>query len=328
MSPIPTPAAMAEARPLPFLQLDVFADAPGLGNPLAVVLDADGLDAARMQALAAWLNLSETTFVLRPTQPGADYRLRIFTPRRELPFAGHPSVGTAHAVLECGLVTARPGADAESPRRLVQECAAGLLPLRVADEGGMRVVHVRAPRGVECPADPAPVLASLGIAGAGAAEGLRAASRRLLRPALIDNGPRWWCVELADEATVRGLAPDLAAMAAANRADGSIGVAVFAQCPAESVREGAGRAGNARHALVVRAFVPADGIPEDPVTGSANAAIAAWLHANGALPAPRFRASQGRELGRDGVVDIEVDADGEVWIGGRTQTVVEGVLAW
>lgn len=300
----PASAGPHDAAPgRPFLQLDVFAAAPGRGNPLGVVFDADDLDGATLQAIAAWLNLSETTFVLRPTTPGADYRLRIFTPRQELPFAGHPSVGTAHAVLERS--HAAPTIGIDGTRRLVQECAAGLLPLRVVGDGEARVIHVRAPRGVERAADPAAVLASL----AGAAPGA-------LRAALIDNGPRWWCVELADEATVRGLAPDLAAMARANRADGSVGVAVFARCT------------GAAHALVVRAFVPADGIPEDPVTGSANAAIAAWLHANGALPAPRFASSQGRELGRDGVVEIEVDPEGEVWIGGQTQTVVAGRLAW
>jgi PhzF family phenazine biosynthesis protein len=285
-----------------FMQLDVFADQPGRGNPLGVVFGADDLDTAAMQALAAWLNLSETTFVLPATQAGADYRLRIFTPRQELPFAGHPSVGTAHAVLERGLATPKPESQGDA---LVQECAAGLLPLRIAGDGAARVIHVRAPRGVERTADASAVLASLQGAPHGA-----------VRPALIDNGPRWWCIELADEATVRQLVPNLEAMAAANRADGSVGVAVFARCSAPD------------YALVVRAFVPADGIPEDPVTGSANAAIAAWLHANAALPAPRFRSSQGREVGRDGVIEIEVDAAGEVWIGGRTQTVVEGRLTW
>ena len=289
--------------PLPFLQLDVFAAAPGLGNPLGVIFDADHLDAATLQAIAAWLNLSETTFVLKPSRPGADYRLRIFTPRQELPFAGHPSVGTAHAVLGRGLVAPKPNAD--GTHALVQDCAAGLLPLRIGGDVGHGVIHVRAPRGVEREGDANAVLASLGGAARGA-----------LRPALIDNGPRWWCVELADEAAVRRLKPDLDAMAAANRADGSVGVAVFARCsPAD-------------HALVVRAFVPADGIAEDPVTGSANACIAAWLHGNDALPARRFTSSQGREVGRDGVVEIEVDTHGEVWIGGRTQTVVEGALAW
>ena len=285
-----------------FMQLDVFADQPGRGNPLGVVFGADDLDTAAMQALAAWLNLSETTFVLPATQAGADYRLRIFTPRQELPFAGHPSVGTAHAVLERGLATPKPESQGDA---LVQECAAGLLPLRLTGDGAARVIHVRAPRGVERTAEASAVLASL-----------QGAPRGTVRPALIDNGPRWWCIELADEATVRQLVPNLEAMAAANRADGSVGVAVFARCVGPD------------YALVVRAFVPADGIPEDPVTGSANAAIAAWLHANAALPAPRFRSSQGREVGRDGVVEIEVDAAGEVWIGGLTQTVIEGTLAW
>ena len=301
---------MSEPSPSPdrrgardFLQLDVFAAAPGLGNPLGVIFDADDLDAATMQAVAAWLNLSETTFVLKPSRPGADYRLRIFTPRQELPFAGHPSVGTAHAVLEHGLVV--PMTNGDGTRALVQDCAAGLLPLRVSGDGAERVIHVRAPRGVERDGNAAPVLASLGGAARGA-----------LRPALIDNGPRWWCIELTDEAAVRTLKPNLDAMAAVNRADGSVGVAVFARCSGEP------------YALVVRAFVPADGIAEDPVTGSANACIAAWLHANEALPAARFRSSQGREVGRNGVVEIEVDTEGEVWIGGRTQTVVEGRLAW
>jgi PhzF family phenazine biosynthesis protein len=281
-----------------FFELDVFSSACGNGNPLGVVLDAGGCDGATMQRIAAWLNLSETTFVLPPTQAGADYRLRIFTPRQELPFAGHPSVGTAHAVLESGRVQARGG-------RLVQECGAGLLPLRIEGTGGGRRIHVRAPRGVERMSDPAPTLASV----QGAALGR-------LRPVLIDNGPKWWCIELADEATVRSLSPDLAAMAGANRKDGAVGVAVYARCAGQS------------YALVVRAFVPADGIPEDPVTGSANAAIGSWLHAQGALPARQFLSSQGREVGRDGIVEIAVDADGEVWIGGQTQTVVAGTLQW
>lgn len=280
------------------LLLDVFASAPGRGNPLAVVLDAVDLDRAAMQAIAAWLNLSETTFVLPPTQAGADYRLRIFTPRQELPFAGHPSVGTAHALIERARVTPRDG-------RLVQECGAGLLPIRVDGEGEQRRLHVRAPRGTERAADPALVLPSLRTERLGA-----------LRPVVIDNGPRWWCIELADEAAVRSLAPDLDAMARGSRATPAVGVAVFARCDGQP------------YALAVRAFVPADGIPEDPVTGSANAAICAWLYANHALPARRFLSSQGREVGRDGIVECEVDGDGDVWIGGQTQTVVEGVLHW
>lgn len=280
-----------------FFELDVFSSAPGRGNPLGVVLDAEGLDGATMQRIANWLNLSETTFVLPATQAGADYRLRIFTPGRELPFAGHPSVGTAHAVLAAGIVAARD--------ELVQECGAGLLPLRVEADGSQRRIHVRAPRGVERAGDAGPVLATLRGVPVGA-----------LRPVLIDNGPRWWCVELADERAVRALQPDLDAMAKANRADGAVGVAVYARCTGQS------------YALVVRAFVPADGIPEDPVTGSANAAIGSWLHAQSALPARSFLASQGREVGRDGIVEIAVDDEGEAWIGGQTQTVVAGTLDW
>ena len=281
-----------------FLQLDVFASARGCGNPLAVVFDADGLDPPAMQAIASWLNLSETTFVLPPTQAGADYRLRIFTPRQELPFAGHPSIGTAHAVLERGMVMPHEG-------RLVQECAAGLLPLRVEGEGSQRRLHVRAPRATERVGDRASVLASL--------PGVRLGQ---LRPALIDNGPRWWCIELVDEAAVRALAPDLETMARASVATGAVGIAVYARCRDRPFE------------LVVRAFVPADGIPEDPVTGSANAAIAAWLNENDALPALRYLSSQGREVGRDGIVECAVDPDGEVWIGGQTQTVITGALLW
>jgi len=287
-----------------FLQLDVFADRPGAGNPLAVVLDARDLDTAAMQAFAAWTNLSETTFVLPPVAAGASYRVRIFTPRQELPFAGHPSVGTAHAVLESGLAEVVDG-------RLVQECAAGLLPLTVTGHGAGRRIAVRAPRGRQRPLrmDHDAALAAA-LAGPGRGE---------LPPALIDNGPAWWVVELADDQAVRGMVPDLAAIAALTELTGAVGLAVFGRAAA-----------GLDHALAVRAFCPADGIPEDPVTGSANAAIAAWLHESGALAAigNPYVASQGREIGRDGRVEVRVDEDGEAWIGGCTQTVIRGTLDW
>jgi PhzF family phenazine biosynthesis protein len=281
-----------------FLELDVFSAARGCGNPLGVVLEANDLDTGAMQRLAAWLNLSETTFVLPATDPGADYRLRIFTPRQELPFAGHPSVGTAHAVLMHALARPRDG-------RLVQQCEAGLLPIRVEGSGDGRRLHVRAPRAVERSGDPADALASLQTDRLGS-----------LRPALIHNGPSWWCVELTDETAVRTLAPDLDRVARAGVATGAIGVAVFAHCVDQPYQ------------LVVRAFAPGDGVPEDPVTGSVNACIAAWLHRNGAAPARQYVSSQGREVGRDGFVEISIDEDDEVWIGGRTQTVVEGTVHW
>jgi len=177
-----------------FLQLDVFAPYAGAGNPLAVVLDAADLDTARMQAFAAWTNLSETVFFLPPTAPEADYRIRIFTPRMELPFAGHPSVGAAWAALEAGLARGRDGG-------LVQECAAGLLPVRIARQDGRIVPTVRSPRAQRREAAAPDWLLAPEVFGA---------RRGALPPALWNNGPGWWLLELADAAAVRGLRPDLA----------------------------------------------------------------------------------------------------------------------
>ena len=283
-----------------FAQLDVFAAVPGAGNPLAVVIDADGFDSASMQAFANWTNLSETTFLLPPTLPGASYRVRIFTPRQELPFAGHPSIGSAHAALDAGFAQAVDG-------RMLQECAAGLLPIRILGNAAQRTLHVRAPsaRPVATAVDAAlwtPVLEQLRLGA--------------LPPVLMDNGPRWWLVELADDGAVRAMQPALEAIARLTVATASVGIAVFAASAAPDLQ------------LVVRAFCPADGIAEDPVTGSANAAIAAWLHINKRLPARNYVASQGREVGRNGFVEVEVDADDEVWIGGKTQTVISGTLEW
>jgi PhzF family phenazine biosynthesis protein len=287
-----------------YLQLDVFAARPGAGNPLGVVLDGRGFDAASMQAFAAWTNLSETIFLLPPTTPGADYRVRIFTPRQELPFAGHPSVGAAWAVLDAALAQPRDGA-------LVQECAAGLLPVRIDGDGDARHVHVRAPRAHPVDGAPAAHAALLEAAVAGLARGRQA-------PALWNNGPSWWVVELADGDAVRTLQPDLPAIAALTCASDAVGLAVY------------GRSDAPGHQLVVRAFCPADNIPEDPVTGSVNACIAAQLASAGALPGSggRYIASQGRELGRDGIVHVRVDADGEAWIGGQVQCVIDGALTW
>lgn len=284
-----------------YLQLDVFADRPGAGNALAVVLDGRDFDTAAMQAFANWTNLSETTFVLPPSVPEASYRVRIFTPKSELPFAGHPSVGTAHAVLEAGLVQAVDG-------RLVQECAAGLLPIQIGGQGAARTISVRAPRGRAIAVDASALLhAALAECRLGT-----------LEPALVNNGPSWWCVELADELAVRTMVPRLAQLAELTQATDAVGLAVFARSAATD------------HQLVVRVFCPADGIPEDPVTGSANAAIAAHLLQNAALGglARRYVANQGREVGRNGRVEVEIDEDGEVWIGGQTQTVIRGELDW
>jgi PhzF family phenazine biosynthesis protein len=308
------------STPLPYLQLDVFAETAGAGNALGVVVDGAGFDPAHMQAFAAWTNLSETIFLLPPTQAGADYRVRIFTPRQELPFAGHPSVGAAWAVLDSGRVSA----DAS---QLVQECAAGLLPVRIVGSGDARRPQVRAPRarrvgGVElAPALLAAALAPMpGVVDSASIDS--ASDGSALAPALWNNGPGWWLVPMSDAACVRGLRADAGldadAIAALTLATGAVGLAVFA--PED--RDG--------HHLALRAFCPADNIPEDPVTGSAQACIAAALAAAGQLPGRdgRYVGSQGRELGRDGRVDVCVDADGEVWIGGAVQRVIAGSVRW
>ncbi|HZR36858.1 MAG TPA: PhzF family phenazine biosynthesis protein [Nevskia sp.] len=291
MNPVP--------RQRPFLQLDVFTARPYYGNPLAVILEAADLDAAAMQHIANWTNLSETIFLLPPTTPAADYRVRIFTPRSELPFAGHPSVGAAWAAVAGGRVPA-------AKRELVQECAAGLLPVRVEGDGDGRRIRVRAPRPRLNPAQPE-LLDAVGAA---------LGARPVAAPRNILCGPWWLVCDLGEAAAVRGLRPDLERIAAVSRPLGAIGISVFG-------REAAGEAQYA-----VRAFCPGDGIAEDPVTGSANACIAAYLHASqpAAAAGLRYRASQGRELGRDGLLDVAVEADGEVSIGGQCVRCVEGTI--
>ncbi len=289
--------------PLRYLQMDVFAARPGTGNALGAVIEGERFDPLRMQAFAAWTNLSETIFLLPPTTAEADYHVRIFTPRQELPFAGHPSVGAAWAAIDTGLVL--PG-----KTRLVQECAAGLLPVEIEYGIDRWMPSVRAPRARR-------------VGGSELAPSLLDAATRnmvigALERALWDNGPLWWLIELADADSVRGLQPDLAAIAALTEATGAVGLAVHAT----DVRDG--------HHLVVRAFCPADSIPEDPVTGSAQAAIGARLASVGRTPGRDgiYVGSQGRELGRDGRVTVRVDARNDVWIGGEVQPVIRGEVVW
>ena len=285
-----------------YLQVDVFAPRAGAGNPLAVVYDAQGMEEAAMQAFAAWTNLSETVFFLPPSDGGADYAIRIFTPRMELPFAGHPSVGAAWAALDAGLAREREGT-------LVQECAAGLLPVLIShDADGGILPAVRSPRARSRDEVTAPDwLRDRRVWGA---------ARGALAPALWNNGPDWWLLELADEAAVRTLRPDQAAIAAL---PGSGKLAVFARADAGDGAD-----------LVVRAFAPGAGIAEDPATGSVNASIAALLHRHGRLPGAggRYLASQGREIGRDARLELVVDADGGVWVGGEVHAVIRGTVDW
>ncbi|WDM66512.1 PhzF family phenazine biosynthesis protein [Xanthomonas cucurbitae] len=287
-----------------YLQLDVFASRPGSGNPLGVVFDASALSGEQMQQIAAWLNLSETIFFLPVSVPGADYHIRIFTPRTELPFAGHPSVGAAWAAATHGLT----GYKADG--RLRQQCAAGVLPVEVFDRLGALQVRLRAPH--------ARVVAG-GDRHAAAVQAACSGLRTATHPAALwNNGPHWWLLELADADAVRQAAPDFAAITRLTQASAATGLSIYA--PVHGGSED----------LVVRAFCPGTGIAEDPVTGSANACIAARLHGEGRLPGEgsRYVASQGREVGRDGRIQVELDDQGEVWIGGTTLQVIDGRIDW
>jgi len=284
-----------------FKQVDVFTSEPMRGNPLAVIFDAEGLTTEEMQHIASWTNLSETTFVLPPTDAAADYRIRIFTPRTELPFAGHPSVGTAHALLEAERVAAKPA--------LVQECAAGLLPVRVAGSGAERRIFVSTPR------------ARFGKLPDTARDAFARAFGASLaaQPLPVRVGPNWMICDLGSADAVHALKPDMQAMISLRASFDAVYFCVFGRA-----------APGAGHAIAVRAFCPADGIPEDPVTGSANAAVGAYLHASGELAkiGVEYRASQGREMGRDGYVDVRVHANsGAVEIGGQSITCLDGTLA-
>jgi predicted PhzF superfamily epimerase YddE/YHI9 len=263
-----------------FKQVDVFTERPFLGNPVAVVIGADGLDTAAMQRIAGWTNLSETTFLLKSDK--ADYRLRIFTPRQELPFAGHPTIGSAHAALESGFV--------KKKQKLTQECGAGVLDLTVEDNW----IYVTAP--------PPKVT-------------------RLEKPTpfgkalRVDVGPVWIVAELEDAAALAALAPDMAAIAELSRSLEATGVTLFA------------RAEDGRSEIQVRSFAPLHGVPEDPVCGSGNISVAAYLRFLGKIEdlGSPYLARQGMQLGRDGRVSVRV-SERDIQIGGRSVTCVEGDL--
>jgi PhzF family phenazine biosynthesis protein len=286
-----------------FVQLDVFADRPGAGNPLAVVLDADGLEDGTMQDIARWTRLPETTFVFPATHRDASYGIRMFSPRREVPFAGHPSVGTAHAVLEAGIATLRDGL-------LVQEGIAGLLPLRVLGDGRARTIAVRTPR--------SRVMEVATADDARLREVLRSLPLGSLPPVLMEGGRRWWLVELSDEASLRAATPPWEAIAELADATESMGLCVFA------------RSTDRVYFLAVRAWVGAPAQFEDAASGAANATLAAWLASRDALPGSdgRYRISQGREVGHDAIIELHVDDAGDVWSGGRVCNVVSGTIDW
>lgn len=298
-----------------FKQVDVFTSTPYFGNPLAVVLDGSGLDDEAMQRFARWTNLSETTFLLPPTDASADYRVRIFTPGGELPFAGHPTLGSCHSWLQAG----------GQPRRadfIVQECQTGLVKIR-RETGTPRLAFAAPPLRRS---GPSPVA----LSKIAAALGLKAS--QILAAQLLDNGPVWLGLLLDSVDTVLQLTPDHRAL---EKLDAKVGVAAIyppeetppligrANREARAFDSGARPAMAAAPALEVRAFVAAIGVNEDPVTGSLNASLAQWLMDDGRMP-ERYLASQGICLGRAGLVHLERDAHGQVWVGGESVTCIEG----
>lgn len=323
--PTPTP------RQRPFKQVDVFTPVPYLGNPLAVVLDGNGLSDEAMQRFAQWTNLSETTFVLAPQHASADYRVRIFTPGGELPFAGHPTLGTCHSWLQAG-------GQPKSADFIVQECKVGLVNIRRdantgTAQGAARLAFA-APalkRAAPSPALLARVAAALGVTAA-----------QIIAAELLDNGPVWLGLLLDSPATVLQLTPDHATLA---RLDAKVGVAgIYRHEAPPALIARANREAMAFHAgtgpavaapdltptpasfrpdLEVRGFVAPVGVNEDPVTGSLNASLAQWLMADGHMPA-QYDASQGVCLGRAGQVHLWRDETGQVWVGGETATCIDG----
>jgi PhzF family phenazine biosynthesis protein len=269
----------------PFFQVDVFTDVPYMGNPVAVALDGTGLSEDAMRGFARWTNLSETTFVLPPEDPKADYRLRIFTPAQELPFAGHPTLGTCHAWLEAGGKPKNPG-------EIVQQCAAGLIGIRRSN--GV-LAFAAPPLKRSGPAEEALIRKI--------ASGLNIPRSDILEAEWVDNGPGWVAVLLPSAQHVLELEPGFV--------DFLFGVVGF--YPAGSPC-----------AFEVRAFFPKDGATaEDPVTGSLNASLAQWLLGKGKVKAP-YVASQGAALKRSGRVHISQDAEGGIWVGGGTVTCIRG----
>ncbi|EJL90399.1 phenazine biosynthesis protein PhzF family [Polaromonas sp. CF318] len=295
-----------------FKQVDVFTPNPYYGNPLAVVLDGSGLDDAAMQRFAKWTNLSETTFLLPPTDAAADYRVRIFTPGGELPFAGHPTLGSCHGWLEAG-------GQPRSKDFIVQECKVGLVKIR--REPGTKRLAFAAPalkRSAPSPTVLAQVATALGLKAS-----------QVLAAQCLDNGPLWLGLLLDSPETVLSLAPDHKALA---KLGTKIGVA--ARYPHEDAAPLIARANREARAFAasqpsfapdfeVRAFAAPLGVDEDPVTGSLNASLAQWLIAEGHAP-ERYTASQGVCLGRAGQVHLERDAAGQVWVGGESVSCVDG----
>lgn len=288
-------------HPVRFKQVDVFSPVPFKGNALAVVFDADGLTDEQMQTIARWTNLSETTFVCQPTEPLADYLVRIFTPAYELPFAGHPTLGTAHALIDSGYRPRQPG-------RLVQQCGAGCIDIALRDDGSMAFA---AP-----PARIEPL-------GGEDLQALKAALRSDeidftdIPPCCIDNGTPWLAVGVATPEACVSIAPDSAAMSRIVQKMGMTGLALYAR-----------HAPSGPATLEVRCIVVDSefAIYEDPVTGSANAGLARLFALHGRRPAARYTVRQGTGIGREGRVVVEYGDGSAIWIGGHSSTIIDGTF--
>ena len=273
-----------------FKQLDVFSSVALKGNPLAVVLGADSLTDQQMADFANWTNLSETTFLLTPRDPRADYRVRIFTTVQELPFAGHPTLGSCHAWLQAGGVPK--GED------IIQECEIGLVRVR---RQGDELAFI-APPLLRAGAVEAPVLARV-------CQGLGLRAEDVVRSQWVDNGAGWLALMLADRDQLLGLQPDYAQL---------LGLAVGVIAPCDPARDAVDTQ------FEVRGFIAGDGAPEDPATGSLNAGIAQWLLGEGLAP-ERYVVSQGTALGRAGRIRVERQGD-DIWVGGAVAVCIEGRL--
>ncbi len=303
-----------------FKQVDVFTDTAYLGNALAVVLDGDGLSDEAMQRFARWTNLSETTFLLQPTDAAADYRVRIFTPGGELPFAGHPTLGSCHAWLEAG-------GQPHTAGLVVQQCAVGLVTIQRDALHPERLAFAAPPLRRSQP-EPALLDAM--------AEVLGLQTQQILAAQRLDNGPVFLGLLLDSPETVLQLTPDHAALVKLNVKVGVAGIYADDSANAPPLigrinREAAAfitaapsaQAADETPLLEVRGFCAATGINEDPVTGSLNASLAQWLIGEGLLP-ERYLASQGVCIGRAGQVYICRDATGQVWVGGQSVSCIAG----
>jgi PhzF family phenazine biosynthesis protein len=283
-----------------FKQVDVFTQRPFFGNPVAVVIDAAGLKTEEMQRIAAWTNLSETTFVLPASSRDADYRLRIFSPKQELPFAGHPTIGSAHAVIESGFAMPHDGG-------LRQECLAGVIDLSVQDTAAGKRIFLQAPEVKISAIDDnhARLLATA----------LRITQAWTHPPVRIDIGVVWLVAELADTNAVSALQPDMDAVLKISIATGAAGITVF------------GKSDHDVSGPHVRSFAPALGVAEDPVCGSGNASVGAFLVHTGLVKSygTEFIACQGMQVGRDGQVSVRIDQHA-IQIGGYAITCVDGTL--